>query len=304
MQVHGLGPLPLPAVASLGVRPTVDDSGRVLLEVHLFDFAQSCYGKLVRVEFLQKLRDEEIRRFAHPDGRHRARLEPGARLLRAAQRRHYRHRPNLTPANSAAGGPAAANHSISLKKIMSDQNKPATPKQNKKPESKYPVNMTETPFPMRGDMAKRELQWVQQWQDKKIYERVRKAAAGRPKFILHDGPPYAMATSTWATPSTRSRTWSSNRAAGQADAPTCRAGIAMPIEIQIEKLHGKNLPTAEVLEKARAYANVQVRRQKKGFIRLGVLGEWDNPYLTMAHGKKPTGCARWASCWKSMSTAA
>ena len=59
VQVHGLGAQPLPAVASLGVRPTVDDSGRVLLEVHLFDFAQSCYGKLVRVEFLEKLRDEE-----------------------------------------------------------------------------------------------------------------------------------------------------------------------------------------------------------------------------------------------------
>ena len=59
VQVHGLGPEPLPAVASLGVRPTVDDSGRVLLEVHLFDFNQSCYGKLVSVEFLAKLRDEE-----------------------------------------------------------------------------------------------------------------------------------------------------------------------------------------------------------------------------------------------------
>lgn len=59
VQVHGLGEQPLPAVASLGVRPTVDDSGRVLLEVHLFDYAQSCYGKLVRVEFLSKLRDEE-----------------------------------------------------------------------------------------------------------------------------------------------------------------------------------------------------------------------------------------------------
>lgn len=57
--VHGLGPQPLPAVASMGVRPTVDDSGRVLLEVHLFDYAASCYGKLVRVEFLEKLRDEE-----------------------------------------------------------------------------------------------------------------------------------------------------------------------------------------------------------------------------------------------------
>jgi riboflavin kinase/FMN adenylyltransferase len=59
VQVHGLGPQPLPAVASLGVRPTVDDSGRVLLEVHLFDVDQSCYGKLVRVEFLEKIRDEE-----------------------------------------------------------------------------------------------------------------------------------------------------------------------------------------------------------------------------------------------------
>ncbi|NHZ43024.1 bifunctional riboflavin kinase/FAD synthetase [Massilia aquatica] len=59
VQVHGLGPEPLPAVASLGVRPTVDDSGRVLLEVHVFDFAQSCYGKMVRVEFLEKIRDEE-----------------------------------------------------------------------------------------------------------------------------------------------------------------------------------------------------------------------------------------------------
>ncbi|RSZ57591.1 bifunctional riboflavin kinase/FAD synthetase [Massilia atriviolacea] len=59
VQVHGLGPEPLPAVASLGVRPTVDDSGRVLLEVHVFDFAQSCYGQMVRVEFLEKIRDEE-----------------------------------------------------------------------------------------------------------------------------------------------------------------------------------------------------------------------------------------------------
>ncbi|PHV08757.1 bifunctional riboflavin kinase/FMN adenylyltransferase [Janthinobacterium sp. BJB412] len=59
VQVHGLAAEPLAAVASLGVRPTVDDSGRVLLEVHLFDFNANCYGKQVRVEFLHKLRDEE-----------------------------------------------------------------------------------------------------------------------------------------------------------------------------------------------------------------------------------------------------
>lgn len=59
VQVHGLAAHPLPAVASLGVRPTVDDSGRVLLEVHVLDWAGDCYGKLVQVEFLEKLRDEE-----------------------------------------------------------------------------------------------------------------------------------------------------------------------------------------------------------------------------------------------------
>ena len=59
VQVHGLADHPLPAVASLGVRPTVEDNGRVLLEVHIFDFAADCYGKRVRVEFLKKLRDEE-----------------------------------------------------------------------------------------------------------------------------------------------------------------------------------------------------------------------------------------------------
>ena len=59
VQVHGLAEVPLPAVASLGVRPTVEDAGRMLLEVHIFDWNQPCYGKLVRVEFLTKLRDEE-----------------------------------------------------------------------------------------------------------------------------------------------------------------------------------------------------------------------------------------------------
>ena len=59
VHVHGLGPSALPAVASLGVRPTVEDNGRVLLEVHLFDYSAHCYGKLIRVEFLHKLRDEE-----------------------------------------------------------------------------------------------------------------------------------------------------------------------------------------------------------------------------------------------------
>ncbi|MFC3459266.1 isoleucine--tRNA ligase [Massilia haematophila] len=169
------------------------------------------------------------------------------------------------------------------------QNAPAQ-KGAKKPESKYPVNMTDTAFPMRGDLAKREPGWVKQWQDKKIYQRIRKAAAGRPKFILHDGPPYAngdihlghAVNKILKDMVVKSRTMSGF------DAPyvpgwDCHG---MPIEIQIEKQFGKNLPTAEVLQKARAYALEQIDRQRAGFIRLGVLGEWDNPYLTMAYGNE------------------
>lgn len=164
------------------------------------------------------------------------------------------------------------------------------PKGPKKPESKYPVNMTDTPFPMRGDLAKREPGWVKQWQDKKIYERVRKAAAGRPTFILHDGPPYAngdIHLGHAVNKILKDMVIKSRTIAGF-DAPyvpgwDCHG---MPIEIQIEKLYGKNLPTAEVLQKARAYALEQIDRQRAGFIRLGVLGEWDNPYMTMAYSNE------------------
>jgi isoleucyl-tRNA synthetase len=163
-------------------------------------------------------------------------------------------------------------------------------KSAKKPESKYPVNMTETPFPMRGDMAKREPNWVKEWQDKKIYERVRKAAAGRPKFILHDGPPYANGDIHIGHAVNKILKDMVVKARGLAgyDAPyvpgwDCHG---MPIEIQIEKQYGKNLPTAEVLTKARAYALEQVDRQRKDFIRLGVLGEWQNPYLTMNYSNE------------------
>ena len=56
---------------------------------------------------------------------------------------------------------------------------------------KNTLNLTDTPFPMRGDLAKREPQWVALWQEKQLYEQIRHAAKGRPRFILHDGPPYA-----------------------------------------------------------------------------------------------------------------
>jgi isoleucyl-tRNA synthetase len=156
---------------------------------------------------------------------------------------------------------------------------------DKKPDNKYLVNMTETAFPMRGDLAKREPQWVAHWQQKQLYQRIRKASAGRPKFILHDGPPYANGDIHigHAVNKILKDMIVKTRQLDGFDAQyvpgwDCHG---MPIEIQIEKLHGKHLPTAEVLAKSRAYATEQVERQKKDFIRLGVLAEWDKPYLTM-----------------------
>jgi isoleucyl-tRNA synthetase len=151
--------------------------------------------------------------------------------------------------------------------------------------NKYPVNLTETAFPMRGDLAKREPKWVKEWQDKKVYQRIRKASKDRPKFILHDGPPYAngdihlghAVNKILKDMIVKAR----NMAGFDAQYVPGWDCHGMPIEIQIEKQYGKGLPTAEVLTKARAYANEQVERQKKDFIRLGVLGEWDNPYKTM-----------------------
>ncbi len=156
---------------------------------------------------------------------------------------------------------------------------------SKKPENKYPVNMTETAFPMRGDLAKREPQWVAQWQQKQLYQRIRQASAGRPKFILHDGPPYANGDIHigHAVNKILKDMIVKTRQLDGFDAQyvpgwDCHG---MPIEIQIEKQFGKHLPTAEVLAKSRTYAAEQVERQKKDFIRLGVLADWDRPYLTM-----------------------
>jgi isoleucyl-tRNA synthetase len=147
------------------------------------------------------------------------------------------------------------------------------------------LNLPDTPFPMRGDLPKREPQWVAQWQEKQLYRKIREICAGRPKFILHDGPPYAngdihighAVNKVLKDIIVRSKTLAGF------DAPyvpgwDCHG---MPIEIQIEKTHGKNIPREQVQKLARAYAGEQIERQKKDFIRLGVLGEWDNPYKTM-----------------------
>ncbi|UDG82134.1 isoleucine--tRNA ligase [Candidatus Vallotia cooleyia] len=154
-----------------------------------------------------------------------------------------------------------------------------------KQSSKYPINLLDTPFPMRGDLPKREPEWVQEWQQNKVYEAIRKACQGRPKFVLHDGPPYAngdihighAVNKILKDIVVKAR----NMAGFDADYVPGWDCHGMPIEIQIEKLFGKSMPTEQVQRNARAYAAEQIERQKADFLRLGLIGNWDNPYHTM-----------------------
>src|SRR5882724_6084558 len=150
---------------------------------------------------------------------------------------------------------------------------------------KSTLNLPDTPFPMRGDLARREPGWVQQWQDGKLYERIRDASRGRPKFVLHDGPPYAngdihighAVNKILKDIVVKSKTLSGF------DSPyvpgwDCHG---LPIEHQVEKKNGKNIPAAQFRKLCREFATEQIDRQRKDFIRLGVLGDWMNPYRTM-----------------------
>ena len=159
-----------------------------------------------------------------------------------------------------------------------------------KTDYKATLNLPDTPFPMRGDLARREPGWVEDWKQRKVYQAIRAASAGRPKFILHDGPPYANADihiGHAVNKILKDVVVKSRQLAGF-DAPyvpgwDCHG---MPIEVQIEKTHGKNLPTADTQRLCRAYATEQIALQKADFQRLGVLGDWDHPYTTMAYANE------------------
>ncbi|MGB7541026.1 MAG: class I tRNA ligase family protein, partial [Burkholderiales bacterium] len=157
---------------------------------------------------------------------------------------------------------------------------------DKKNDYKSTLNLPDTPFPMRGDLARREPQWVEEWQQNKIYEKIRAATAGRPKFILHDGPPYANGDIHIGTAVNKILkdviVKSRNMAGFDAVYVPGWDCHGMPIEVQIEKTYGKNIPVEKTQSLARAYAAEQIERQKKDFRRLGVLGDWDHAYTTMA----------------------
>ena len=158
-------------------------------------------------------------------------------------------------------------------------------KQPQAEDKKYPLNLPDTPFPMRGNLPKREPAWIKEWLEKDVYGKVRAARKGEKRFLLHDGPPYANGNIHvgHAVNKILKDIILKSKTLEGFDAPyvpgwDCHG---MPIEIQIEKKYGKNLPKEEVMAKCRAYAKEQVKAQMAGFQRLGVLGDWNDPYLTM-----------------------
>ena len=152
------------------------------------------------------------------------------------------------------------------------------------------LNLPDTPFPMRGDLPKREPGWVKEWDQQGLYKRLREARCGAPKFILHDGPPYAngqlhmghAVNKILKDMITKARQLKGMDAL-YVPGWDCHG---LPIENQIEKTFGRGLPRDEVQAKSRAYATEQIAQQMVDFKRLGVLGDWERPYRTMDFGNE------------------
>ena len=153
---------------------------------------------------------------------------------------------------------------------------------------KNTLNLPETGFPMRGDLAKREPGMLQRWYEQDLYGMIRAAKKGKKTFILHDGPPYANGSIHIGHSVNKILKDIIIKSKGMAgyDSPyvpgwDCHG---LPIELKVEQLIGKpgeKVTAAEFREACRKYAAEQVAGQKADFIRLGVLGDWDRPYLTM-----------------------
>lgn len=153
---------------------------------------------------------------------------------------------------------------------------------------KQTLNLPTTAFPMRGDLAKREPKMLEDWEKRGLYQKIRTARAGCNQFILHDGPPYANGSihighsinKILKDIIVKAKTLEGF------DSPyvpgwDCHG---LPIELKVEGLVGKpgvKVDAAQFREECRKYARTQIAGQMKDFKRLGVLGDWDHPYITM-----------------------
>ncbi|WP_219495343.1 isoleucine--tRNA ligase [Proteus terrae] len=153
---------------------------------------------------------------------------------------------------------------------------------------KNTLNLPETGFPMRGDLAKREPEMLSRWYKEGLYQAIRQAKSGKKTFILHDGPPYANGNIHIGHSVNKILKDIIIKSKGLSgfDSPyipgwDCHG---LPIELKVEQIVGKpgeKISAAQFREECRKYAYEQIEAQKKDFIRLGVLGDWEKPYLTM-----------------------
>lgn len=153
---------------------------------------------------------------------------------------------------------------------------------------KNTLNLPETGFPMRGDLAKREPAMLKNWNDNAVYHHIREAKKGKKTFILHDGPPYANGKLHigHAVNKILKDIIIKSKTLMDYDSPyvpgwDCHGlPIELKVEEQVDKL-GETISAAEFRQHCRDYAAQQIDDQKKDFIRMGVLGDWEHPYRTM-----------------------
>ena len=153
---------------------------------------------------------------------------------------------------------------------------------------KNTLNLPRTDFPMRANLPERELLVLSRWQQLNLYQKIREKRKGKPKFILHDGPPYANGhphLGTALNKTLKDMVVKSKTLSGF-DAPLIPGWDChgLPIELNVEKNLGKMeqaLSGKDFRQACRNYASSQIELQKENFQRLGVIGDWDNPYLTM-----------------------
>jgi len=150
------------------------------------------------------------------------------------------------------------------------------------------LNLPRTAFPMKANLPVREPELLKHWQEQDVYQLIRAARAGKPRFILQDGPPYANGNIHigHAVNKILKDMVVKSRGLGGLDAPyvpgwDCHG---LPIEQQVEKKIGRvgqQVEAKAFRAACRAYAHEQVNRQREDFQRLGVFGDWQHPYLTM-----------------------
>ena len=170
---------------------------------------------------------------------------------------------------------------------------------------RYFKSSPRTAFPMKASLPQNEPKQLAEWEEKKLYHRIQQARAGAPTYVLHDGPPYPTGTIHLGTGLNKilkdmvvkSKTMAGFRAP-YVPGWDCHG---LPIETQVEKeLGGKkgSVPPGEFRRMCREFASRYVDQHRRDFKRLGVLGQWEDPYLTMSPQYEATSRTPSSRFWK------